>query len=92
MWLVTWTPHIETALDPALAAKTHKKVAVSLDACPSIIVVHNHPSGDPTPSPEDVLVTRTLRTSAAMMDIELLDHIVLGQGQFVSLKDKGLGF
>ncbi|MCH8870700.1 MAG: hypothetical protein IIC85_13390, partial [Chloroflexi bacterium] len=51
-----------------------------------------HPSGDPTPSTEDILVTRELRTSAAMMDIELLDHIVLGQGQFVSLKDKGLGF
>ena len=60
--------------------------------CPSVIVVHNHPSGDPTPSPEDVLVTRELRTSAEMMDIELLDHIILGQGQFVSLKDKGLGF
>ena len=60
--------------------------------CPSIIVVHNHPSGDPKPSPEDILVTRELRTSAAMMDIELQDHIVLGQGQFVSLKDKGLGF
>ncbi|MCI0841310.1 MAG: hypothetical protein J4N64_06010 [Chloroflexi bacterium] len=62
------------------------------DNCPSIIVVHNHPSGDPTPSTEDILVTRELRTSAAMMDIELLDHIVLGQGHFVSLKDKGLGF
>ena len=60
--------------------------------CPSLIVVHNHPSGDPTPSPEDILVTRELRASAEMMDIELLDHIVLGQGQFVSLKDKGLGF
>jgi DNA repair protein RadC len=59
--------------------------------CPSIIVVHNHPPGDPTPSPKDIMVTRELRTCAAMMYIEFLDHIVLGQGKFASLKDKGLG-
>ena len=60
--------------------------------CSSIIVVHNHFSGDPTSSPKDIMVTRELRTRAAMMDIELLDHIVLDQGKFVSLKDKGLRF
>jgi DNA repair protein RadC len=60
--------------------------------CPAIIITHNHPSGDPTPSPEDILVTRQIRTSADMMDIELLDHIVIGRQRFVSLKDKGLGF
>ena len=60
--------------------------------CPYIIVVHNHPSGDPTPSPEDILVTRRLNQSADMMDIELLDHIVIGQQSFVSMKQRNLGF
>ena len=62
------------------------------DNCPSIIIVHNHPSGDPTPSAEDILVTRQVRSGAEMMDIELLDHIIIGGQGFVSLKDKGLGF
>ncbi len=57
-----------------------------------IIVVHNHPSGDPTPSPEDILVTRRIRQSADMMDIELLDHIIVGERDFVSMKSRQLGF
>ena len=60
---------------------------------PFIIVVHNHPSGDPTPSPEDVAVTRDLIAAGKLMDIELLDHLVIGQGgKFTSLKEKRLGF
>lgn len=60
---------------------------------PSIIVVHNHPSGDPTPSPEDVAVTRDLVAAGKLLDIEVLDHLVIGQGgRFVSLKEKGMGF
>ena len=60
--------------------------------CPSIVIAHNHPSGDPTPSPEDVMVTRRIRTSAEAMDIELLDHVVVAAQGFVSLKERGLGF
>ena len=60
--------------------------------CPSIIIVHNHPSGDPTPSPEDVLITNKIRVGAEMMDIELLDHVVIGSRGHVSMKDRGLGF
>ena len=60
--------------------------------CPSIVMAHNHPSGDPTPSPEDVAVTRRIRTSAEAMDIELLDHVIIGSRGFVSLKERGLGF
>ncbi len=60
--------------------------------CPNIIMVHNHPSGDPTPSPQDVLVTRRIRASAETMDIELLDHIVIGGRAWASLKERGLGF
>ena len=60
--------------------------------CPAIIVVHNHPSGDPSPSAEDILVTRNIVAGAKMMDIELLDHIIIGGQGHVSMKDKGLGF
>ena len=60
---------------------------------PSIIVAHNHPSGDPTPSPEDISVTRDLVAAGKLMDIELLDHLVIGHGgRFTSLKEKRLGF
>jgi len=58
----------------------------------NIIVAHNHPSGDPTPSPDDVTVTRQIIQSGKLLDIEVLDHIVIGGNRFVSLKDRGLGF
>ncbi len=60
--------------------------------CPAIIVVHNHPSGDPAPSDEDVAVTRELVAAGEQLDIDLLDHVVIGRHAFVSLKEKGLGF
>ncbi|MCS7207284.1 MAG: DNA repair protein RadC [Dehalococcoidia bacterium] len=60
--------------------------------CPSLIVVHNHPSGDPSPSPDDVEITRRLVDAGHLLDIEVLDHIVIGKGRWVSLKAKRLGF
>jgi len=60
--------------------------------CAALIVIHNHPSGDPTPSPEDVMVTRKLVEGGQLLDIEVLDHLVIGRGRFVSLKERGLGF
>ena len=60
--------------------------------CPSVIIVHNHPSVDPSPSPEDILITRQIRSGGEMMDIELLDHIIIGGNGWVSLKEKQLGF
>ena len=60
--------------------------------CPAVIVVHNHPSGDPTPSVEDIKVTGQLRQAAGLLDIELLDHIIVAQSGFVSLKEQGQGF
>ena len=60
--------------------------------CPAIVVVHNHPSGDPTPSPEDVRTTDQLRQAGELLDIELLDHVIVGQHKWVSLKERGLGF
>ena len=60
----------------------------------SIILVHNHPSGDPSPSPEDINLTRAAVQAGTLLDIEVLDHIVIGSGdgRFVSLKKKELGF
>nr|WP_236822316.1 DNA repair protein RadC [Anaerolinea thermolimosa] len=58
----------------------------------SIIVVHNHPSGDPTPSPEDIALTRSMVQSGKLLDIEVLDHLVIGHNRWVSLKERGLGF
>lgn len=58
----------------------------------SIILAHNHPSGDPTPSAEDVAITRALIEAGKLLDIEVLDHLVIGQGRFVSLKERGLAF
>ena len=51
-----------------------------VESAPGIIVVHNHPSGDPTPSPEDAAVTKKLFQSAKLLGIELLDHVVIGGG------------
>ena len=61
-----------------------------VEAVPSIIVAHNHPSRDPTPSPEDAAITRELAQAGKLLGIELLDHVVIGGKRFVSLKEKGL--
>jgi DNA repair protein RadC len=58
----------------------------------ALIVVHNHPSGDPTPSPEDVVVTRQIVEAGVLLEIEVLDHLVIGHGRFVSMRERGLGF
>jgi DNA repair protein RadC len=57
----------------------------------SVIFVHNHPSTDPTPSPDDVAITRALVQAGRLMDIEVLDHLIIGS-RWVSLKERGLGF
>ena len=58
----------------------------------AIIPVHNHPSGDPTPSTEDVKVTKEMVDAGRLLDVEVLDHLVIGRGKYVSLKEKRLGF
>ena len=58
----------------------------------SIIVVHNHPSGDPSPSPDDIAITRAIIQAGKLLDLEVLDHLVIGRGRFVSLKERGMGF
>ena len=58
----------------------------------AIIVAHNHPTGDPSPSPEDVALTKEIVQAGKLVDIEVLDHVVVGRQRFVSLKERGLGF
>ncbi len=58
----------------------------------AIIVAHNHPSGEPNPSPEDVLVTREIVQAGKLLDVDCLDHLVIGQGKWVSMREKGLGW
>ena len=55
-------------------------------------MVHNHPSGDPTPSGQDIALTKELVAAGKLLDIEVLDHIVIGRGRFVSLKETNQGF
>lgn len=56
----------------------------------SIIVSHNHPSGDPTPSQEDINITRRLHEVGKLIGIDLLDHLIIGDGNYISLKEKGI--
>ncbi len=57
-----------------------------------IVLAHNHPSGDPTPSPEDVILTRRVVQAGKLLNIEVLDHLILGRDTWVSMKDRRLGF
>jgi DNA repair protein RadC len=67
------------------------KMAIRSNAA-AIVVVHNHPSGDPEPSPDDIALTRAVVQAGKLLDVEVLDHLVIGRGRYVSLKERGLGF
>ncbi|MFQ6019142.1 MAG: DNA repair protein RadC [Dehalococcoidia bacterium] len=62
------------------------------EGCPAFIVVHNHPSGDPTPSRDDVEITKQLIEAGQLLGVEVLDHIILARGGFASLREQGLVF
>ncbi len=88
--------HIEKMYKGSLNASTVRvgevfRAAIQRNAA-SILVVHNHPSGDPTPSQEDITLTRALIQAGHLLDIEVLDHLIIGQGRYVSLKERGLAF
>ena len=59
---------------------------------PAIILAHNHPSGDPTPSPEDMQLTRAMVAAGELLDIQFIDHLIIGQNGWKSMRESGLGF
>ena len=61
-----------------------------IESAPNIIIVHNHPTGDPTPSPEDVSITQDLAAAGKLLGINLMDHVVIGRNRFVSLRERGI--
>ena len=67
------------------------KAAIT-ESARSIIVIHNHPSGDTTPSVDDIRLTRTVCEAGRLVDIEVLDHLIIGGGSFTSLKTTRQGF
>ena len=67
------------------------KAAIRKNAA-AIILVHNHPSGDPTPSSDDLALTKAVREAGRLLDLELLDHLIIGQGRFLSMKEARLVF
>jgi DNA repair protein RadC len=60
------------------------------ESAAAIIIIHNHPSGDPTPSKDDVKITKQLVEAGKVLDIPVLDHIVIGDGRYVSLREQGI--
>lgn len=67
------------------------KEAIRANA-PAIAIAHNHPSGDPTPSAPDISLTAELSSAARLLDIDLIDHLIIGDGRWTSLRRLGLGF
>ncbi len=66
------------------------KEALKLNSA-AVIICHNHPSGDPTPSPEDIAVTRQIIQAGTLLDVEVLDHLIIGHGQYASLRERREG-
>ncbi len=83
------TIHVGTVSMSVVGAREVFREAVRMGAS-SIIVVHNHPSGDPEPSPEDITATQTLKEAGAILDVPVLDHIIIGHNRYVSFKEKRL--
>ncbi len=75
-----------TAISSVLRAAEVFRPAI-LRNCPGLVLCHNHPSGDPTPSPDDLETTRRLVEAGRILDIELVDHIIIGHQRFVSLRE-----
>jgi DNA repair protein RadC len=80
--------HVGTLTQSTLAPRDVFREALRHNAA-SVIVGHNHPSGDPEPSPEDIQITRILKQAGDMMDVVVLDHLIVGQDRYTSLRKRG---
>jgi DNA repair protein RadC len=76
-------------LDSVLVSPREVFTAALLSHAAAIVACHNHPSGDPTPSPDDLAVTRRLAAAGEVLDIPLLDHIIIGDARYFSFKEAG---
>lgn len=85
------TVYVGTLHTTALRVAELYREAVARN-CPALIVAHNHPSGDPSPSPEDVQITRALVAAGDLLDIQLIDHLIIARDGWRSLREAGLGF
>jgi DNA repair protein RadC len=61
-----------------------------IENSPTIVIAHNHPSGDPTPSPEDIVLTRAIIEAGKFLDIKVLDHLIIGKNRYLSFKQEKL--
>jgi DNA repair protein RadC len=77
-------------LDASLVHPREVFRAAITEAAASVVLVHNHPSGDPSPSAEDRAVTRQLRAAGQLVGIEVLDHVIVGEGRFASFAEMGM--
>jgi DNA repair protein RadC len=77
---------VNTSIMPTREVFIH---AVKYEAV-NIILLHNHPSGDPTPSAEDIRVTKRIAEAGGLIGISLMDHIIIGDNRYISLKEQGL--
>lgn len=77
------------SLNASIAHPREIMKSAVLSNAASVLLVHNHPSGDPTPSPEDIDVTKRISQAGEILGIEVIDHLIVGDGEFVSLKEKG---
>lgn len=66
------------------------KAALAVPTCAAVILMHNHPSGDPSPSDDDIMMTRRFGDALRLLGLDLLDHVIIGDGEISSLRDKGL--
>jgi len=87
--------HTQVSVGTQSASLVHPREVLGpalREGASSVILIHNHPSGDPTPSREDLRLTRQLRDAAALLDLNLHDHIIIGNGtaSWVSMADRGL--
>jgi DNA repair protein RadC len=87
--LMIETVHIGTLNLSLVGPREVFRVAIR-EGASSVIVAHNHPSGDPTPSPEDIDVTRRLVEIGKLLDMPILDHVIVGEPNYVSLHDRGI--
>lgn len=85
----TVTVHVGTVNMSIVGPREVFREAVRENAA-ALVVAHNHPSGDPSPSPEDIAVTKRLSEVGRLLDIPLLDHVIIGNGRYFSMQKEGL--